>query len=142
MLMTLPAVANQLTLENNLIAAARPAGVNHYAQLSSLGADPNGKDSVSRVHGQTEQDLEKYGLSYMHIRANYFMQMFLSQAENISQQNVFAICAVGRAEVGLIDTRDIAATAAAVLAKDDHAGKTLRLKGHWTHNQRLRHGVH
>ena len=94
------------------------AGVNHYARLSSLGADPNGKDSVSRVHGQAEQDLEKSGLSYTHIRANYFMQMFLSQAENFSQQNGFAICAVGSAEVGFIETRDISATAAAVLSND------------------------
>ena len=124
-----PAVAKQLTMEKNLIAAARQAGVNHYARLSSLGADPNGKDSVSRVHGQAEQDLEKSGLSYTHIRANYFMQMFLSQAENISQQNVFAICAVGSADVGFIDARDIATTATAVLTNDAHAGKTLRLTG-------------
>ena len=124
-----PAVANQLTMEGNLIAAARQVGVNHYARLSSLGADPNGNDSVSRIHGQAEQDLEKSGLSYTHIRANYFMQMFLSQAENISQQNVFAICAVGTAEVGFIDTRDIAATAVVALTKDGYAGKTLRLTG-------------
>ena len=124
-----PAVANQLIMENNLIAAARQAGVNHYARLSSLGADPNGKDSVPRVQGQAEQHLEQSGLSYTHIRANYFMQMFLSQAENISQQNSFAICAVGNAEVGFIDTRDIAATAAAVLSNDGYEGKTLRLTG-------------
>ena len=46
-----PAVANQLIIENNLIAAARQASVNHYARLSSLGANPNGKDSASQVHG-------------------------------------------------------------------------------------------
>lgn len=124
-----PAVANQLMMEGNLIAAAKEAGVHHYARLSSLGADPNGNDSVSRIHGQAEQALEKSGLSYTHIRANYFMQMFLSQAKNISQQNTFAICAVGTAEVGFIDTRDIAATAAIALTKDGYKGKTLRLTG-------------
>ena len=31
--------------------------------------------------------------------------------------------------MGFIDTRDIATTAAAVLTKDDHARKTLRLTG-------------
>ena len=57
------------------------------------------------------------------------MQMFLSQAEKISQQNDFAICAVAYAEVELIDTREIAATAAIVLTNDSYKGKNLRLKG-------------
>ena len=59
-----PAVTNQLTIENSLITAARQADVNHYARLSILGADLNGKDWIARVHGQAKQDLEKSGLSY------------------------------------------------------------------------------
>ncbi len=124
-----PAVENQLDMERNLIAAARAAGVTRYARLSSLGADPNGKDSVSRVHGQAEQLLAESGLPFTHVRANYFMQMFLTQADNIVRQNVFATCAIGDAEVGFIDTRDIAAAAAVTLTNDGYEGRTLRLTG-------------
>ena len=124
-----PAVENQLDMERNLISAARQTGVDHYARLSSLNADPNGKDSVSRVHGKAEQLLEESGLSYTHIRGNFFMQMFLTQAENIVHQNVFATCAVSSAEVGFIDTRDIAAVASIALSQDGYEGKTLRLTG-------------
>lgn len=124
-----PAVENQLDMESNLIAAAQAANVSRYARLSSLGADPNGKDSVSRVHGQAEKLLEDSGLPFTHVRANYFMQMFLTQADNIVRQNIFATCAIGDAEVGFIDTRDIAAAAAVTLTKDGYEGKTLRLTG-------------
>lgn len=124
-----PAVENQLAMEHNLIRAACQANVDHYARLSSLGADPNGNDSVSRVHGQAEQFLEASGLCYTHIRANYFMQMFLTQAKNILQDNVFATCGVNAAQVGFIDTRDIAAAAAVVLSQDGYGGKTLHLTG-------------
>lgn len=124
-----PAVENQLEMESNLIAAAEAANVSRYARLSSLGADPNGKDSVSRVHGQAEKLLEDSGLPFTHVRANYFMQMFLTQAENIVRQDVFATCAIGDAEVGFIDTRDIAAAAAVTLTQDGYNGETLRLTG-------------
>ena len=124
-----PAVENQLTMEHNLISAAKQVGVDHYVRLSSLGADPNGKDSVSRVHGRAEQILEESELSYTHIRANYFMQMFLAQAENIAQKKIFAICSVGSAKVGFIDTRDIADVAAIALSQSSYKGATLRLTG-------------
>ena len=124
-----PAVHNQLDMEKNLIVAAKKTNTERYLRLSSLGANANGTDTVARIHGQAEQLLEESGLNFTHIRANYFMQMFLAQAENISKNNSFTICAVNSANVGFIDTRDIAAVSTVALSEQKYAGKTLHLTG-------------
>ena len=124
-----PAEPNQLDMEKNVIEAAKAAGPQVVARLSSLGANPEGEDSVSRVHGQAEKLLEESGLPYTHVRGNYFMQMFLTQTDTVANQGLFATCCVGSAQVGFIDTRDIAEVAAKVLTSTDYVGKTLKLTG-------------
>ena len=124
-----PPVENQLEMERNLIETAKRAGVSLYTRLSSLSANSNAEDSVACVHGQAEEMLEASGVPYVHIRANFFMQMFLTQASVISEQGVYATCCVGSAEVGFIDARDIASVAAAVLTERKYTGKTLKLTG-------------
>lgn len=86
---------------------------------------------VERRRGQAQ--IEAYlltaGLSYTLLRANAYMQNLLTLAPMIKQSGGFLMSA-GNGQVGVIDARDIAATAVKVaVSPGTHAGRTYWLTG-------------
>lgn len=123
-----PGGIDQTATERRLVDAALQAGVRQIVKLSVFGA---GEPSVSML--QTHYDIEQYiqqaGVAYTFLRPNLFMQNLGNQdAAQIKQRHAITN-SVGDGMVSFIDTRDIAAVAAAALLDDQHAGQTYVLTG-------------
>ncbi|WP_416963139.1 NmrA family NAD(P)-binding protein [Streptomyces sp. Agncl-13] len=119
-----PAIPAQ---EIAVIASAVRECVRHIIKITSKASDDS---PVERRRGQAriEAYLETSGLSYTLLRANAYMQNLLALAPMIKQLGRFVMSAGG--QVGMIDTRDVAATAATVAAEATvHAGRTYWLTG-------------
>jgi uncharacterized protein YbjT (DUF2867 family) len=120
-----PAVPAQ---EIAVIAAAARRGVRHIVKITSKASADS---PVERRRGQAriEAHLENSGLSSTLLRANAYMQNLLALAPTVKQTGTFVMSA-GDGRVGMIDTRDVAATAAKIAASPEaHAGRTYRLTG-------------
>jgi uncharacterized protein YbjT (DUF2867 family) len=120
-----PAVPEQ---EIAVIDSAVRGGVRHIVKVTSKASADS---PVERRRGQAriEAHLETSGLSYTLLRANAYMQNLLALAPAIEQSRGFVMSA-GDGRVGMIDARDVAATAAAVAAEASaHAGRGYWLSG-------------
>lgn len=113
----------------NAIAAAGHAGIGHVVRSSVLGADPASPARMARQHGQSDHLLVRSGLPHTILRPNYFIQ-------NVPEVIVPGIDAdgafygsAGDARLSMVDTRDIAAAAAAVLTSEGHEGMVHELTG-------------
>lgn len=118
--------AEQLQL--NFVEAAKEAGVQHIVKLSQFAADKNSPVRFLRYHAIVEQKIVQSGIGYTFLRPNLFMQGLLGFAELIRQQHQF-FAPISDTPVSLVDTRDIAAVAAATLTQDGHENKIYDLTG-------------
>ncbi len=114
--------------QSQFLTAARAAGVQHIVKLSALGAQPNTKARLARLHGETEKQLEQSGIGWTHLRPSFFMQNTLQFAATIARGGKF-YAPTGSGAMGFVDVRDIAAVAAAALTQPGHQGKTYTLTG-------------
>jgi len=112
----------------NALVAARDAGVRHVVKLSAIGASPASRFSLGRQHAQIEREVKGSGLAWTLLQPTFFMQNLLGQAAAIAAEGkIYTPAADGRA--ALVDARDIAAVAAAVLTEDGHEGESYVVTG-------------
>jgi len=118
----------QVELQGNMVAASKKSGVRHIVKMSALGAALSSPVSFNRWHAQTEAQIEKTGIAFTHLRPHFFMQNILMFAGAIpTSGKIRAPMKDGR--ISLVDTRDIAAVAAAVLTGTGHEGKAYDITG-------------
>jgi uncharacterized protein YbjT (DUF2867 family) len=117
-----------LELQGNLIAAATRAGLRHIVNMSMWGAVPDSPISFARAHWEKDQQVAECGIAYTLLRPNLFMQNFLRSAPTVSNMGVLSL-PMQDARVSLIDIRDIAAVAAALLVEGGYQGEALILTG-------------
>jgi uncharacterized protein YbjT (DUF2867 family) len=114
------------------IEAIKAAGVKHAVLLSSIGADK--LDKTGPVVGLRlfEEKLNAMaGLSVLNLRAGYFMENLLAQANAIKAMGVTAGPLRPDLKLPLIATRDIGSYVAESLVNRDFNGKEAReLLGH------------
>lgn len=113
------------------IEAAQRAGVTHVVKLSA-GDAVTRQDSpakIGRDHWEIEAFLKTSGLHWTILRPGFFMQNFLDMADTINVQRKVMMPAPADVEVGMIDVRDTADVAAAVLTGDGHHGRVYSLPG-------------
>lgn len=123
-----PLAESMPQLQGNMIAAARRAGVRHLVRVSSAAADVASVRRIGRWHGECDRLAEESGLAWTHVRACNFMQNLLSFADEIAASGGFsAPMAEGR--ISLVDRRDVAAVAAAVLTGTGHEGRAYVVTG-------------
>ena len=114
--------------EINVVDAAARAGVGHVVKLTSK-ASPDSQIARQRWHAQIERGLAASGLPHTLLRSNAYMQNTLMLAPSIARTGGFA-SSIGAGRVGMVDSRDVADTAAAIAADPaGHAGKTYWLSG-------------
>ncbi|HEX6520695.1 MAG TPA: SDR family oxidoreductase [Streptosporangiaceae bacterium] len=124
-LLVSPAVPAQ---EIAVIDSAVRQGVTHVIKITSKASADSPVDR-RRGQAQIEAHLETTGLAYTLLRSNAYMQNLLALAPMIKQTGGFVMSA-GEGQVGMIDARDVAATAAAIaVAPKEHAGRTCWLTG-------------
>ena len=119
----------QAELQSNLIKAAKVAGVQHIVKLSAFGVG-SGLEAISlgRLHRDTEEEIERSGIAYTHLRPNGFMQNSLMFAGTMRAQGVF-YASLGDAKVSYVDARDVAAVAFSALTQNGHEGKAYEITG-------------
>jgi uncharacterized protein YbjT (DUF2867 family) len=120
----------QAKMQGNFVEASRRAGLGHVVKLSAAGADPASPVEVARWHAETEGQIVESGLAHTFLRPNFFMQNFDRYfAQTIVSEGAFSLPA-GDGAAAMIDTRDVAAAAAVVLASpEDHEGEAYYLTG-------------
>ncbi|WP_127754511.1 SDR family oxidoreductase [Devosia sp. 1566] len=110
------------------VAAAQRAGVRHITKLSQLHAAASSPVRFLRYHAAVEQAIRDSGMTFTFLRPNLFMQGFVGFGGAIAATGkLFA--PIGNARVSLIDNRDIAAVALAVLTTSGHEGQVYDLTG-------------
>lgn len=115
-------------LHGRFAAAAHRADVRHLVRLSMLPANPDSPLAIGKWHGEADRNVANSGIPYTILRPAYFMQNLIGSARSIGLEGVFR-GAMGDGKVGVIDIRDIADVAAAVLTSDGHEGRTYILTG-------------
>ena len=121
-------VPPQVEYETGLIDAAAQAGVRRLVKLSALGAEPGSPVAFWDWHARIERHLEASGVPWVNLRPRYFMTNLLGFAVTIRSAGAVFAPAEG-VKIPMIDPRDVAATAAALLAGDGHEGRTYELTG-------------
>ena len=114
-------------LQQHVVDAARAAGVRQIVKQSSIAADEPSEASIVVAHRRIEEAIERSGISWTHLRPNWFMQNELGQAATIASDGVFYAPDV--TQVSMVDARDVAAVAAHVLTTDGHENEAYVLTG-------------
>jgi uncharacterized protein YbjT (DUF2867 family) len=118
----------QAELQGSLVEAARRAGVRNFVKLSVMGADAGSPIAFMRWHRETEEQIERSGMAFTHLRPGSFMQNFLAEAGTIKSQGMIRD-ATGEGKTAFIDVRDIAACAVVALTGDRFQGMAVELTG-------------
>lgn len=115
-------------LEIAMIDACRSRGIKHVVKLSAQSAGHDPPVSFGAMHARAEQALRESGMAWTLLRPVFFMQSLLLFASSIRGGKIIA--PTGRGAVAFVDGRDVAAVAAAVLARPaDHEGRVHTLTG-------------
>lgn len=114
--------------ERDLLRAAAGAGVRRVVKLSALGASDHSKSVIGLWHHNVEQAVKASGLEWTILRPHHFMQNLLDPMVFDRRAGRIA-SASGDGAIPFIDTRDVAAVAAAVLTGTGHAGEVYTLTG-------------
>ncbi len=120
--------ADLVRLEKNALKAAAGASVGRVVKLSALGATDHSKSLIGLWHYNVERALRESGLPWTLLRPHHFMQNLLDPV-TFDRRAGRVYSASGDGAIPFIDTRDIAAAAAAVLTGDGHEGQTYTLTG-------------
>lgn len=118
----------QVEDESRVAEEAKKAGVKHLVKLSVLDADEEGY-IFARWHRAIEKNIDALGLDRTFVRANGFMQNFVTYyGGTIRSQNAFYL-PNGDARISHIDVRDLAAVIVATLTKSGHEGQVYEVTG-------------
>ncbi|HEV2254672.1 MAG TPA: DUF3224 domain-containing protein [Streptosporangiaceae bacterium] len=113
----------------NAIDAARRTQVQLLVRSSILGADRESPAEFISAHTTCDHYLEDSGLPCVIVRPNLFLQNIPeSTIPSIDASGTFYVNA-GGARISMVDTRDVAAVAAAVLTEPGHAGARYDVTG-------------
>ncbi|PWV55355.1 SDR family oxidoreductase [Nocardiopsis sp. L17-MgMaSL7] len=122
-----PSDEDAAELQMRFADLAHKADVNRLVVLSQYEARTDSPVRFLRWHAEVEAHVRGLGLDHTVLRPNLYMQSLLGFAGTIAQGLLAA--PIGDAAVSVVDTRDVAATAAAVLTSQGHTGRTYTLTG-------------
>jgi uncharacterized protein YbjT (DUF2867 family) len=107
---------DQDLMEANAVVAAVAAGVRRIVKVSggapSLG--PNGVTSTAVAHWRSERRIEDSGVAFCFLRPSFLMQ----NLDAMQPQAGFLPAPMGDAPIAMVDARDVATCAVAVLLDD------------------------
>lgn len=110
-----------------IAAAVKNAGTKNVVALSSIGADKtSGTGPVIGLHNLEQKLNQIQGANVLHLRAGYFMENTLGQANAIRQMGSAATPLRADLKLPMIATRDVGAAAADALLHPAANGKQTR----------------
>lgn len=125
-------VGQRAAQHQNVINAAKAAGVKFIAYTSLLHADTSPL-GLHVEHVQTEKALAESGVPYALLRNGWYTENYLASAPPALEHGVF-IGAAGEGKIAAATRADYAAAAAKVVSQEGHAGNVYELAGDsaWT----------
>ena len=125
-------VGQRAAQHQNVINAAKAAGVKFIAYTSLLHADTSPL-GLHVEHVQTEKALAESGVPYALLRNGWYTENYLASVPPALEHGVF-IGAAGEGKIASATRADYAAAAAKVISEGGHAGKVYELAGDnaWT----------
>lgn len=125
-------VGQRAAQHQNVINAAKAAGVKFIAYTSLLHADTSPL-GLHVEHVQTEKALAESGVPYALLRNGWYTENYLASVPPALEHGVF-IGAAGEGKIASATRADYAAAAAKVISEEGHAGKVYELAGDnaWT----------
>ncbi len=127
-LLLTPASESGPRLQKAFVRAAQEAKLPHLVKFSAYGAVATSTAVLLRQHAEIENAVIRSGLPYTFLRPAQFMQNFIGMKDSIIGQGAF-YAPQGNGRINLVDTRDIAAVAAAVLTERGHEGQVYDITG-------------
>ena len=116
------------TLQGNAIEAAKRTGIRHIVRVSARGAAQTSPQVLLKVHGDVDENLSRSGLSFTILRPHAFFQNTLMGAASIAGEGIVYGLS-GDVGLSMIDSRDVALAAAAVITGSGHSGRIYDLTG-------------
>ena len=128
-------VGQRAAQHQNVINAAKAAGVKFIAYTSLLHADKSPL-GLHVEHVETENALAASGVPYALLRNGWYTENYLASAPPALEHGVF-MGAAGEGKIASATRADYAAAAAKVISEEGHAGKVYELAGDhgWTLNE-------
>ncbi|WP_368749129.1 SDR family oxidoreductase [Enterobacter hormaechei] len=125
-------VGQRAVQHQNVINAAKAAGVKFIAYTSLLHADKSPL-GLHVEHVETENALAASGVPYALLRNGWYTENYLASAPPALKHGVF-MGAAGEGKIASATRADYAAAAAKVISEEGHAGKVYELAGDnaWT----------
>lgn len=125
-------VGQRAVQHQNVINAAKAAGVKFIAYTSLLHADKSPL-GLHVEHVETENALAASGVPYALLRNGWYTENYLASAPPALEHGVFMGVA-GEGKIASATRADYAAAAAKVISEEGHAGKVYELAGDnaWT----------
>ena len=111
---------DEVEFNQNAIDAAAAAGLGLVVRSSILGADPNSPATFVRDHGISDAALRDSGLPHAIVRPNMFMENVPENYVASIDENGNFYANAGQARLSMVDTRDVAAVAVALLTESGH----------------------
>jgi uncharacterized protein YbjT (DUF2867 family) len=112
-----------------VLGHARRAEVRHIVKLSAIGAFPESPIALMREHDAIDEEIRKGPADWTLLRPHLYMQNLLRAADAVRREGRL-VAPMGLGRFPLVDTRDVGAAAAVVLANPAaHAGKAYTLTG-------------
>ena len=119
--------AHQRRIGTSLAEAIAKSRVGRVVFLSSVGADlPSGTGPIVGLHAFEEMLKKISGLSFVCLRAAFFMENHLGSIPLIKSAGINGGAMRGDVPFAMVATRDIAAVAADLLASPTFAGQSVR----------------
>lgn len=120
-------VGQRLEQHRNAIEAAKDAGVGLIAYTSIANADRTDMQ-LAAEHQATEEALSTSGLPFTLLRNGWYLENYTDQLSSFLQHGA-VLGSAGDGRVSAATRADYARAAAAVLLRDDQAGKVYELGG-------------
>ena len=124
-----PLVPNMVEIAASFVEAAKQAQVKHIVRQSALGATAHVNITLSKWQHEVENIIEKSGIPFTFLRPNSFMQNYANALGRMIKTESAFYLPLENAKVSLVDIRDIAAVAVAVLTQKGHEGKAYEITG-------------
>jgi uncharacterized protein YbjT (DUF2867 family) len=115
----------QLKQAENVINAAKYEGISHLIRHSMWGSE---KSRIIKQGYEIEEMVKSSGLQWTLLKPTFFMQNTMMAAQTISSDGV-VYWDMKDGKLGMIDVRDIADAAYAVITGKGHEGKSYILTG-------------
>ncbi|GAA5217125.1 SDR family oxidoreductase [Corallincola platygyrae] len=112
----------------NVLTAAKTAGIQQIVKLSGMGAKADAGSEIIRVHAATDEMVKASGINYTLVQPNSFFQNLYGSLATINEMGMFFL-PLADAKQSVVDIRDVGAVVVAALTQEGHEGEVYQLSG-------------